>query len=114
MPRRGQVVGPPLCHPDRPYLAKGMCRSCYQMSWRDPLSEKDHVERGPWRKIKVVWTTDHIVPERARDVRQNAVTAFPVPACTKCRGRLLQYIGREARCFACGHSHWLVKEAVTV
>lgn len=96
----------PTCHPDRPYLARGMCVKCYQAKYRDPNGVKVHRERyvftGPQSSP---------IPELA-PVTQNAVTSFPISQCRKCASTLIQYVGREARC-RCGYSVWLVREPIS-
>ena len=48
MPKR---FGAPVCHPDRPYWAKGLCKSCYTNQWAkknaqaDPDQRQRHIER---------------------------------------------------------------------
>jgi CRP-like cAMP-binding protein len=39
---------PAPCHPDRPVLARGLCRRCYQLAWlRGTLPDVRRVRRRP-------------------------------------------------------------------
>ena len=47
----------PVCHPDRPYCAKGLCAKCYSIQHR-----KDHVERYRSSSIKYTYKRYGLVP----------------------------------------------------
>ena len=113
MSRKGQITIPSCGHPDRPHMARGMCRACYNAEYRQKYVAGPPRPHRSYKRINVTLIGRDVVPERLPEHR-NVTTEFPVDDCGKCGGRVMQYHGREARCFTCGHSTWLVREPVPV
>lgn len=109
MPRATRLK--PHCHPDRPYCGKGLCSSCYRVQWRrlreGRIRERDFDVQRP---LSPLFDERAVIPPRTLTLRQNAVTEFPIDACHKCGNTAIEYDGREAHCYVCGRSVWLVRE----
>jgi hypothetical protein len=104
----GQIApcGPPKCHPEKPYGAKGLCRQCYQ--------HKKYVENQEYRKAYMrKWLRENpgYVKQKNRDRYLGRSTEWR----EKERIRLKKYhdeVRRKAmerlggKCSRCGFSDW--------
>lgn len=103
---RPVLFAAPLCHPDRPHLAHGLCSSCYHRQWEGRRTDR------PPRRYNVI-PKDEPLPARTPNVMQWVVDAFPVQVCPHCGRDRFLYHDREAHCAGvlggCGQTIYLVR-----
>jgi hypothetical protein len=59
--------GPPSCHPDRPYHAKGLCQPCYRALW-----EQENPERTREGNRRRVARFAEVNPERWNQIQRES------------------------------------------